>query len=89
MGVAERGVGGEPTEGGADLEAGRVEGSEEAVEAQEALAQRRIMCKAQTHAQESVWTYDFMTARTENGRPFRILNIIGGCRPSITLLLDL
>ncbi len=28
-----------------------------------------------THKNQ-VWSYDFMTARTENGRPFRMLNII-------------
>jgi putative transposase len=40
------------------------------------VAQRRLVCAAPAETWQHVWSYDFVSARTHDGRSVRILNLI-------------
>ena len=62
--------------GGAHLASRRAEGSAEAEAARAAVVQRWIVRAAAAGARNHVWSYDFVSARTHDGRTVRMLNLI-------------
>ena len=62
--------------GAADLAAGGAESAAKTKAARTAVAERRFLCTTEAERPNHVWSYDFMSARTHEGRTLRLLTLL-------------
>ena len=62
--------------GGTDLVPGRSEGAEETVQARRLWLNDGSCVRKRPSYQNHVWSYDFLAARTHDGRPLRMLAVM-------------
>jgi transposase InsO family protein len=67
---------GEPQTGGTDLATRGAEGASATAETWSAVVERWLVYSAAAGISGHIWAYDFVEARTHDGRKFRILTII-------------